>query len=163
MKKLLGLGLGLFLMICVSSLSSSLPLEMAKPDLGVPFIIYAIFFLSPVEGLAAAVLFGFTAEVLSASPKGGLLFTTVGLLLACVFLKKRLYIESRYTFGLVCAASVIMESATFAALSLIAKGETKYVHNVLVFAVPDAIVTGFVSLFMFDLFERLKIRRPGRA
>ncbi len=103
-RKAVCLAFGVFLMIFESSLFSFLPLELAKPDLGVPFIIYGTFFLSPAEGLLAAVLFGFTQEVLSNSPAGALLFTNVGLLLSCIFLKNRLYIESRYTFSLVCGA-----------------------------------------------------------
>ncbi|MGD0229457.1 MAG: rod shape-determining protein MreD [Syntrophorhabdales bacterium] len=162
-KKLLCLAFGVSLMICESSLSSFLPLELAKPDLGVPFIIYGTFFLSPAEGLVAAVLFGFVEEVLSSSPTGALLFTNVGLLLCCIFLKKRLYIESKYTFSLVCAASVLAESLIFLALSLLSKGETKNIYNVLLFSVPDAIVTGFVAFFMFGLFEHLKIRYPSRV
>ena len=83
-----------------------------------------------------------------------MLFTNVVLLLSCIFLKNRLFIESRYTFSLVCAASVLAESFIFLALSLLSKGETKNVHNVLLFSVPDAIITAFVSLFMFRFFER---------
>ena len=94
-RKAACLAFGVFLMIFESSLSSFLPLELAKPDLGVPFIIYGTFFLSPAEGLLAAVLFGFTQEVLSNSPAGALLFTNVALLLSCIFLKNRLYIESK--------------------------------------------------------------------
>ena len=158
MRKLGCLALGLFFLMAESSLFSFLPIELTKPDLGVPFIIYATFFLSPAEGLVAAVLFGFFQEVLSSGPPGALLFTNVGLLLSCLFLKSRLYIESRYTFSLVCAASVLVESLIFLALSLLSKGETRNFHNVLVFSFPVAIVTGFVSLFMFRLFEHLKIR-----
>ena len=124
-----------------------------------PFIIYGIFFLSPAEGLLAAVVFGFVREVLSSSPAGATaLHERRPSLLSCIFLKGRLYIESRYTFALVCAAAVLTESFIFLALSMVAKGETKDIYNVLVFSIPDAIVTGFVGLFMFDLFERAKIR-----
>jgi rod shape-determining protein MreD len=162
-RKAACLAFGVFLMIFESSLSSSLPLELAKPDLGVPFIIYGTFFLSPAEGLLAAVLFGFTEEVLSNSPAGALIFTNVALLLSCVFLRNRLYIQSRYTFSLVCGASALGESLIFLALSLLAKGETKNISNVLVFSIPDAIMTAFVSLLMFHFFEQLKIRYMSRV
>ena len=162
-RKLAFLIFGVFLTICASAAFSSLPLEIAKPDVGVPFIIYGIFFLTPAEGLLAAVLFGFTQEVLSSAPAGATLFTSIGVALSCIFLKSRLYIESRYTFALVCAVAVLTESFIFLALSLLAKGETKDFYNVLVFVVPDAIVTGFLGLFMFILFERAKIRYMGRV
>lgn len=163
MRKLACLAFGLFLLMGESSLFSFLPIELTKPDIGVPFIIYGTFFLSPAEGLVAAVLFGVFQEILLSGPPGALLFTNVGLLLSCLFLKSRLYIESRYTFSLVCAASVLVESLIFLALSLLSKGETKNFHNVLVFSFPVAIVTGFISLFMFKLFEHLKIRYLGRV
>ena len=162
-RKAACLAFGVFLIIFESSFFSFLPLELAKPDLGVPFIIYGTFFLSPAEGLLAAVLFGFTQELLSNSPAGALVFTNVALLLSCIFLKSRLHIESRYTFSLVCAASALAESLIFLALSLLSRGETKNMYNVLVFSVPDAIMTGFVSLFMFCFFEQLKIRHMRRV
>jgi hypothetical protein len=163
MKKVACLALGVFLVACESSLFSFLPLEITKPDLGAPYIIYGIFFLSPFDGLVAALLFGFTQELLSTGPEGAILFSNIALLLSCLFLKSRLYIESRYIFSLVCAASVVFESLVFLAVSLIAKGETKDIFNVLLYTIPDSIATGFVSLFMFSLFEQFKLRYPGRV
>ena len=90
--------------------------------------------------------------MLSNGPSGAMLFTNVGLLLSCIFLKSRLYIESRYTFSLVCAGSVLFESFCFSC-SLSGKGGDKEYLNVLLYSIPDAIVTGFVSLFMFGLFS----------
>ncbi|MGA3173895.1 MAG: hypothetical protein ABSE25_05635 [Syntrophorhabdales bacterium] len=154
---------GVLLMTCASATFSFSPLEVAKPDLGVPFIIYGIFFLSPAQGLIAATVLAFSREILSSSPPGALLFASVGLVLSCIFLRSRLYIESRYTFALVCAASVLTESIIFLALSLFAKGETKDAYNVLIFSVPDSIATGFVALFMFAFFEWTGIRYMDRV
>ncbi len=162
-NKVICLALGVFFLTCESSLLSFFPIELSKPELGVPFVIYATFFLSPVEGLLTAVLFGFTQELLSNGPAGAMLFTKVGLFLSGIFLKSRLYIESRYTFSIVCAASVLLESMIFLTLALLAKGETKDIFNVLVYSVPDAILTGFLSLFMFSLFEQFKVRYPDRG
>ena len=156
MRRIICLAFGIFLIVCESSFFSFLPIELAKPDLGVPFIIYAVFFLSPGDGLLAAALFGFTQEVLSSGPSGAMLFTHTGLLLSCIFVKSRLYIESRYIFSLVCAVSVLFESLLFLALSLLSKGETKDIFNVLLYSVPDAIVTAFVALFMFGFFEKFR-------
>jgi rod shape-determining protein MreD len=160
-KKILCLVLGVLLIVCESSFFSFLPLEITKPDLGIPFIIYGIFFLSPLNGLLNAALFGFTQEVLSTGPAGAVLFSNAALLLSCLFLKRRLYIESRYIFSLVCAASVLFESLVFLAVSLLAKGETKDIFNVLLYVIPDAIMTGFASLFLFALLEQFKLRYPG--
>jgi len=162
-RRIICLAFGVFLTVCESSLFSFLPIELAKPDLGAPFIIYGVFFLSPFDGLIAAVLFGFTQEVLSNGPPGSMLFTSVGLLLTCLFVKSRLYIESRYTFSLVCAGSVLFESLLFLALSLLSKGETRDIFNVLLYAVPDAIVTAFVALFLFSFLERFRVRYFSRV
>lgn len=162
-RKLVCLALGIIFLTCESSLFSFFPLELAKPDLAVPFLVYATFFLTPIEGLITAVLFGFGQELLSNGPAGAMLFTKVGLLLSGIFLKSRLYIESRYTFSLVCAGSVLLESLIFLALSLLAKGETRHIFNVLVYSIPDAILTGFLSLFMFNLFEQFKLRYSDRG
>jgi rod shape-determining protein MreD len=156
MRRVICLAFGVFLLVCESSFFSFLPIELAKPDLAVPFIIYAVFFLSPADGLLAAAVFGFTQEMLSSGPSGAMLFTNTGLLLSCVFVRRRLYIESRYTFALVCAASVLFESLLFLTLSLLSKGETKDSFNVLLYSVPDAIVTAFVALFMFGFFDRFR-------
>jgi cell shape-determining protein MreD len=163
MRKISCLALGVVLVAFQSSLFSFLPLEVTKPDMGMPFIIYAIFFLSPFDGLIAALVFGFGQEVLSAGPAGSVLFVHMALLLTCLFVKSRLYIESRYTFSLVCAASVLFEALLFLAVSLLAKGETKDFFNVLLYSIPDAIATGFISLFMFSLFQQFKLRYPGRV
>jgi rod shape-determining protein MreD len=162
-KKLTFLVIGVLLMACESSLFSFFPIELAKPDIGVPYIIYATFFLSPAQGLLAAVVFGFFQELLTTGPSGAMLFTDVALLLSCMFLRSRLYIESRYIFSLVCAASVLGQSLLFLALSFLAKGETRNIFNVLVYSVPDAIVTGFVSLLFFALFEQFHVRYAGRV
>lgn len=163
MRKLVCLALGVVAVALESSLFSFLPLEVTKPDIGAPFIIYGVFFLSPFDGLIAATVLGFAQEVLSAGPAGAVLFSNMALLLSCLFVKSRLYIESRYIFSLVCAASVLFEALVFLAVSLLAKGETKDIFNVLLYSVPDAIATGFISLFMFVVFEHFRLRYPGRV
>ncbi len=150
-------------MICESSLFAFLPLEFAKPDIGVPFIMYGTFFLSPLDGLLAAVLFGFTQEVLSNCPPGAMLFTNVRLLLSCIFVKSRLHIESRFIFSFVCAGAVLAKSFLFLALSLFSKGETKDIFNVLLYSPPDSLMTAFVSIFLFTFFERSRVRHGSRA
>lgn len=161
MKKLACLALGVVLVALESSLFASLPLEITKPDIGAPFIIYGVFFVSPFAGLVAATAFGFIQEILSVGPAGSVLFCNMALLLVCLFVKSGLYIESQYTFSLVCAASVLFEALVFLVVSLIAKGETKDIINVLFYSVPDAIATGFISLFIFFMLERFGLRYPG--
>jgi rod shape-determining protein MreD len=162
-NKIICLLLGVFFFACQSSFFSFFPIELAKPDLGIPFLVYATFFLSPVEGLITAVVFGFSQELLSNGPAGAMLFSKVGLLLSGIFVKSRLYIESRHTFFLVCTASVLLESMIFLALSLAAKGETRDIFNVLIYSLPNAIVTGFLSIFLFSLFEQFKVRYSDRG
>ena len=158
MRKVICLAFGVFLMLCESSLLSFLPVEFAKPDIGVPFIIYGTFFLSPLDGLLAAVLFGFTQEVLSNCPPGAMVFTNVGLLLSCVFVKSRLHTESKYIFSFVCAGAVLFKSFLFLALSFLSKGESKDIFNVLLYSLPDSVMTAFVSLPLFTFFEQSRAR-----
>jgi hypothetical protein len=141
-----------------SSFFSFLPIEFSKPDIGIPAVIYATFFLGPVEGLVTAVLFGFTQELLSSGPLGALLFTKVSLFLTCVFLRSRLYIESQYLFALISSAFVLLESVIFIALAFFAKGEASTIVTVLKFSIPNGVFTGILALFIFPIFERLKLR-----
>jgi hypothetical protein len=163
MRKAVCLVIGFLLILCETSLFSLLPLEILKPNIAIPFIIYALFFLPSFHSLFVAMLFGYIQEFLSAGPAGAVLFVNLALFLSCFFLKSRLYIESRYTFSLVCAASVLFQAFLFIAISIIAKSETKDVFNILLYCLPDAIVTGFVSLFFFSMFENMKVRYPGRV
>jgi len=162
-KRFACLALGLFLILFQSSLFSFFPIEFAKPDLAVPFIIYATFFLSPLEGLIVAVLFGFSQELLSASPPGSMLFTKLAVFLSGAFLRTRLYIESRYIFSFLSMGFSVFESLVFLALGLVAKGEIRNVFNISLYAVPSALFTGMLSLPLFTLLEHFKIRNPDRV
>ncbi len=148
----------MLLLALQSSIFSFLPIEFSKPDVGIPCIIYATFFLGPLEGLVTAFLFGFTQELLSSGPHGALLFTKVFLFLSCIFLRHRLYIESQYLFALISSSFVLLESVLFIALAFFAKGETSAIVTVLKFAVPNSVFTGILALFLFPVFERLKVR-----
>jgi len=161
-KRLVCLVFGILLIVGESSLFSLFSVEISKPDLSVPFVIYAVYFLSPFEGLVVAVVFSLAQEIFSVSPAGSILFSKVSLFLCCMFLKSRLYIESRYIFSLVCAAAVLLQAFVFLALSATAKGETKDIVNVLVQVIPNAILTGFISLFLYSLFEQLQFRYADR-
>lgn len=163
MKRLFCLALGLFLIAFESAFFSFFPIEFPKPDLAVPFIIYATFFLGPLEGLIASVLFGFSQELLSAGPAGSMLFTKVAVFTASAFLRSRLYIESRYTFSLLSMGFVIFESIVFLALGIVAKGELRNIFNVSLYALPTAIFTGMLSLPIFSLLQYFKIRHLERT
>ena len=162
-KKAFALAFVLFLMILQSALFSFLPIEFSKPDIGVPCIIYATFFLSPIEGLITAFLVGFAQEILSVGPHGALLFTKVFLFLSCIFLRSRLYIESQYLFASISSSFVLLESVLFIALAFFGKGEAGAVMTVLKFCLPNAVFTGILALFFFPVFERLKLRPYGVA
>jgi hypothetical protein len=158
MKRLLTLSFAVLLMILQSALFSFLPIEFSKPDVSVPCIIYATFFLSPVDGLITAVLVGFGQELLSVGPHGALLFTKVSLFLSCIFLRSRLYIESYYLFASISSLFVLLESLFFIALAFFGKGEVGAIATVVKFCLPDAVFTGILALFFFPVLERLKLR-----
>jgi len=148
----------MLLVVSESALFSFLPMEFSKPDVGIPSIIYATFFLGPVEGLVTAFLFGFTQELLSSGPHGALLFTKIFIFVSCIFLRSKLYIESQYLFALVSTVFVLVESILFVALAFFAKGETGAIVTVLKFCLPNGVFTGVVALFLFPVLERLKLK-----
>ena len=156
MRRIICLAFGIFLILCESSFFSFLPIELAKPDLA-----RAIHYLRGLLSLARRrpacrgglrIHPGDTVK----RPFGRHAFHQYRSASFLHLRESRLYIESRYIFSLVCAASVLFESLLFLALSLLSKGETKDIFNVLLYSVPDAIVTAFVALFMFGFLERFR-------
>jgi rod shape-determining protein MreD len=152
-RKTVSIALGLLFVLFESAFFSFFPMEFSKPDPGIPFVIYATFVFGPLEGLVTAVLFGYVQEFLSNGPHGGIIFTKVCIFLSCMFLRSRLYIESRHTFALISACFVLLEAAVFLALSLFAKGETKNIMNIFIYSIPNALFTGFLALFIFTLMQ----------
>jgi cell shape-determining protein MreD len=163
MRKVFALASALFFMVLQSALFSFLPIEFSKPDIAVPYVIYATFFLSPADGLITAFVVGIAQEILSVGPPGALLFTKVFLFLSCIFLRSRLYIESQYLFASISSSFVLLESVLFIALAFFGKGEAGAVMTVLKFCLPNAVFTGILALFFFPVFERLKLRPYGVA
>ncbi len=162
-RKAVATGLGILLVLFESTFFSFLPVEFSKPDPGVPLVIYATFVFSPVEGIIMALLFGYVQELLSNGPHGAMIFTKACLFLACMFLRSRLYIESRHTFALMSTCFVLLESAIFVLLSLFAKGETRNIVNVLIYSVPNALFTGFLALFVFSLLQQYRVGYTERG
>jgi rod shape-determining protein MreD len=162
-RKAVSIALGLLFILLESSFFSFFPVEFSKPDPSVPLIIYATFVFGPLEGFVTAVLFGYGQELLSNGPHGGIIFTKVCLFLSCMFLKSRLYIESRHTFALISTCFVLLESALFLALSLFAKGDTRNISNILIYSVPNALFTGFLALFIFSLMQHYRVGHVERG
>jgi rod shape-determining protein MreD len=154
--------LGIILTILESSLLSFLPIEFFKPDFGIPLIIYTTLFLGPLAGLLSALLLGLVQEILSNAPAGSILFTKLSIFLITAFLKNKLYIDSKYSFSYICSGFVVLESFLFLALSLLSKGETTNILNVLFYTIPNAIFTGFLSIFIFSLIEYLDMKYLSR-
>jgi len=152
------LAIGLVLTTLECSLFSFLPAEFFKPDLGIPFVIYTAFFLNPFAALATSTMVGLMQEVLSCTPAGSMLFTKVSIFIIALFMKNKLYIDSRYSFSLACSGAVLVESFLFLAISLVIQGESRDIGTVMFYAVPNAIVTGFLSLLVFSLIESLNVK-----
>jgi hypothetical protein len=131
-------------MLFESSVSSRISMDLFKPDFAVPLIIYVTFFMGPRAGLIAAL-----------SPTGSIMFVKISIFLITTFMKKQLYIDSKYSFAAVCSGAIILESFLFLILSILGKGEAGNAYNILYYAVPNAIFTGFVSLFIYSLLEYL--------
>ncbi len=142
-------------MLFESSISSHIPMDLFKPDFAVPLIIYVTFFLGPRAGLIATLCAGFVQEGLSNAPIGSIMFIMISIYLITAFMKKQLYIDSKYSFAAVCGSAIIVESFLFLILTVLGKGEAGNVYNILYYAVPNAIFTGFVSIFIYSLLEYL--------
>ena len=162
MKLSICLFLGIVLMILESSVLSFLPMDFFKPDFGIPLVIYTTLFLGPPAGLLTAVVLGLMQEVLSNAPAGSILFTKLSILIICTFLRNKLYIDSKYSFSYVCSGFVVLESFLFVTLSLLSKGETGNIVNVMFYTIPNAIFTGFLSFFIFALIEYLDMKFLSR-
>jgi rod shape-determining protein MreD len=162
MKVFVYILIGLILTILESSTLSFLPIEFFKPDFGMPFIVYTAFFLGPQAGLITSILIGLIQEIMSNSPHGSMLFTKVSIFIMSTFLKNKLYIDSRYSFSYICGGFVLFESFLFLILSFLSKGETKNIVNMLFYTIPNAIFTGFVSIFIFSLIEFLNEKYLNR-
>ena len=154
--------IGIAMTIVESSALSFLPIDFFKPDFGIPLIIYTTLFLGPPAGLLTALLLGLVQEMLSSAPAGSILFTKLSIFLIATFLKNKLYVESKITFSYICGGFVILESFIFLALSLLSKGETANIVNVMFYTIPNAIFTGFLSIFVFSLINYLDAKCLGR-
>lgn len=154
--------LGLILTTFEATFVNFLPIDFFKPDLGIPFVIYTTFFLGPQAGLATSVLIGLMQEIVSTSPSGSLLFTKVSIFIISVFMKNKIYIDSKYSFSFVCSGAVLVESFLFLALSFLSRGESRDAFNVAFYSMPNAIFTGFLSLFLFSFIGFLNARYLSR-
>jgi rod shape-determining protein MreD len=154
--------IGLLLLLVESSLLSFVPLEIFKPDLGIPLIIYTSLFLGPQAGIIVTLFIGFMQEGLSAAPHGSILFVNIAVFLITIFLKRKLYIDSKYSFAFICSGFVVLESFLFITLSLLARGEAGGALNILFYTIPNAVFTGFIAIFIFSFIEYLNVRYLDR-
>ena len=149
--------MGLVFSILESSLFSFFPMEFFKPDLGLPLVIYGALFFEPLVGLSYAVVIGVTQEVFSSAPHGTILFTKVTVfLLSTLFLKRELSINSRHGFAIICSIFVVIESVVYLMLLYFGKGSSANLINVAFYLVPNAVFTGFASMYMLSLIDLLK-------
>jgi rod shape-determining protein MreD len=158
MKVLIYVLIATLLFILESSMIFFVPFEFFKPDLGIPFIIYTTLFLGPHAGIITALVMGLLQEILSAAPPGSMLFTKVSIFVITAFAGNKLYIDSKYSFAYICSGSVVLESFLFLVLSFVSKGESGNVVNVLLYLLPNAIFTGFCSMFIFSLIEGINAK-----
>lgn len=155
--------IGVLLSILESALLSFFPMEFMKPDLGLPFVLYAAIFLSPAEALLTALLIGISQEVLSNAPHGTIVFSKVAVFLVAIFLRRKLYIDSRYSFAYSCIIFMIFESALAVIMAFFARGDTSNILNILVYLAPNALFTGFASVIILSSIDLLNRRFADRG
>jgi rod shape-determining protein MreD len=161
-KVIVYLAIGLILTTFEATFLNVLPIDFFKPDLGIPLVIYTTFFLGPQAGLITSVFIGLMQEIVSSSPSGSLLFTKVAIFIISVFMRNKIFIDSKYSFSFVCSGAVLVESFLFLALTFLARGESRDAFNVAFYSIPNAIFTGFLSLLLFSLIGFLNVRYLNR-
>lgn len=154
---------GVLFSILESALLSFFPMEFIKPDLGLPFVLYAALFLSPPEALVVAVVVGISQEILSNAPHGTIVFSKVAVFLVTIFLRRKLYIESRYSFAYSCIIFMVFESVLAILMGFFARGDTNNILNILVFLAPNALFTGFASVLILSFIDLLSRRFAERG
>lgn len=155
MKTFIYITIGILLLFIEAVISPHLSLDVLKPELGMPILLYVTFFLGAGPGLVAALCIGIVEEGLSGAPDGSLLFVTIFIFLIAAAMRRKIFIDSKYSFAYLSSASVIVQSFLFLALSFFARGEARGALNILFYALPNAIVTGFVSIVLFAVIEQL--------
>ena len=163
MKVLVYIIIGLTCMLLESSWSSHISLDLFKPDFAIPLIFYVTFFMGPRAGFITTICLGFIQEGLSSAPTGSIMFLKISIFLITTFMKKQLYIDSKYSFSLTCGAAALLESFLFLSLSLLARGETSNMYNIFFYAVPNAIFTSFISIFIYSFIEYLNVSYLDRV
>lgn len=152
----------LVLMLFESSISSHVPIDLFKPDFAIPLIIYVTFFMGPGPGIIVTLCVSFFQEGLSNAPTGSIMFVKISIFLITAFMKKQLYIDSKYSFAAVCSAAVILESFLLLILFILGKGEVGNIRGVLFYTIPNAIFTGLMSVLIYSLLEYLNGLYPDR-
>jgi len=147
--------IGILLLILETVISPHVSLDVLKPELGIPVMLYVTFFLGAGPGLISAVCIGIAEEGLSGAPNGSLLFVTVVIYLIAIMMRRKYFVDSKYTFAYFSSGSVVLQSGLFAALTFFARGEAQGILNIAFYMVPNAIITGFVSILLFTFINRL--------
>ncbi len=155
MKTSIYIMIGIVLLFIEAVISPHLSLDVLKPELGMPIVLYVTFFLGARSGLLAALCIGIVEEGLSGAPDGSLLFVSIFIFLIAAAMRRKIFIDSKYSFAYLSSASVIVQSFLFLALSFFARGEARGALNILFYTLPNAIVTGFVSIVLFAFIEQL--------
>jgi rod shape-determining protein MreD len=163
MRVLIYLATALALTTLETSLLHFVSIDFVRPDACIPFIIYTTFFMGPKPGLVTATGVGLLQEAFSSAPAGSLVFTKIVVFIMALIMRNRIYIDSKYSFSYVCTGAVVAESLVFLALSFLARGETGNIANVLLYLAPNAIMTGFLSIFIFSLIEQVNLKYSQRG
>jgi hypothetical protein len=151
---LIGIGLSLV----ESAFLTFFPFEFFKPDLGLPLVLYGALFMEPAAGITVTLLVALSQEVLTAAPHGTIVFTKLALFLVTVFLKRKLFIESKYMFAFFSGLFALVESLLYLLLTVVGRGDLSNLLNVFFYTLPNAVFTGFTSIFILFLIERMNER-----
>jgi rod shape-determining protein MreD len=95
MKTALYIFIGIVLLLIETAIAPHITLDVLKPEVGIPIVLYATFFLGTGPGLVTAVCIGLTEEALSGAPHGSLLFVTMVIYLIAALMRKKYFVDSK--------------------------------------------------------------------
>lgn len=138
-----------------------LSFDFLKFDSVLPFLVYLTFFRNLGLAFFYTLVFSLIQEGFSICPPGLFVFTKTFVFLMCILLKERFFIESKYTFGIVCAGFYIVETLIILVLSLFKLESASGIVCFLLYLVPNAALTGLFSIVLYPLLFRFRETERG--
>ncbi len=147
---------GILLLTIQTTLLMALPIQRIRPDLILILIVYLGFAYPPVSGGILAFIFGYLTDLFSGNALGLFTFSRPLIFFAVQFFKGRFYLESPAAQFLSALTSALVEGLLLLALLAgLNPDPLRHLFPLFVsFLLPQALMTSFITPFLFPLFRR---------